>query len=288
MCPACHGKLDIRATVAACSECFAEFPVINGVPILLTDALSNQQEHQKTYYDAEYGAYAEYTPANWRVSFNRRIFAALGLPESGGPFLDVGVGGSGATVIEAARAGVTGAGCDLSVDGVSTARRFAEAEGVSERLTFAVCAAEQLPFADGSFGCASMVAVLEHLDDDRVAAAELARVVRPGGRVWVTVPNAYRHIPMPLWPWYAFHDRRVGHKRHYDNGALAGMMGAAGFELVAVVYSGHPVKVTQFALDHVLRGSSRDRVWWDLERRDHVHSDRARGALQLNGVFERP
>jgi ubiquinone/menaquinone biosynthesis C-methylase UbiE len=49
----------------------------------------------------------------------------------------------------------------------------------------------QLPYADASFDRALCLDVLEHLtpDDQPRALAELFRVVRPGGEVFVTVPN---------------------------------------------------------------------------------------------------
>jgi SAM-dependent methyltransferase len=287
VCPVCQGALIDAGDSLECTGCGVRYPVTETVPLLIGPALSSQHEHQQEYFNAEYVEYGTYAPENWRISFNQRIFAALDLPSSGGPYLDVGVGGSGATVIEAARSGVAAAGCDLSLSGIRAARRAARSEGVAGRVTLVVSAAEALPFADGAFGAASIVAVLEHLDDDRRAASELARVVRPGGRVWVTVPNAYRHIPLPLWPWYAYHDRRIGHKRHYDRDRLSSLMSAAGFEPVCVSFSGHPVKVAQFALDRIAPRNRRERLWWHLERRDHAKADRPRGALQLNAVFAR-
>ena len=46
-----------------------------------------------------------------------------------------------------------------------------------------------LPFEDCVFEVVVMSDVLEHVDDDRVTAAEIIRVLKPGGRVVVTVPN---------------------------------------------------------------------------------------------------
>jgi SAM-dependent methyltransferase len=46
----------------------------------------------------------------------------------------------------------------------------------------------RLPFADGTFDRVIASEVMEHLPDDRAAAAELARVLRPGGTLAVTVP----------------------------------------------------------------------------------------------------
>ena len=50
-------------------------------------------------------------------------------------------------------------------------------------------AGEALPFAEGSFDLILSHEVLEHVQDDRRAAAEMARLLRPGGRVVVFVPN---------------------------------------------------------------------------------------------------
>jgi SAM-dependent methyltransferase len=46
-----------------------------------------------------------------------------------------------------------------------------------------------LPFDNGGFDCVVSIDVLEHLDDDQPFLGELRRVLRPGGRAVVTVPN---------------------------------------------------------------------------------------------------
>jgi SAM-dependent methyltransferase len=66
-------------------------------------------------------------------------------------------------------------------------------------------AGERLPFADASFDLAIAWDVVEHVQDPALLLAELARVLRPGGRVLLTVINrfAYRdpHYHMPLLNW---------------------------------------------------------------------------------------
>jgi hypothetical protein len=47
---------------------------------------------------------------------------------------------------------------------------------------------ESLPFADGSVDGALSLAVLEHVRDPFTCAREIARVVRPGGRIYIVVP----------------------------------------------------------------------------------------------------
>jgi SAM-dependent methyltransferase len=190
-------------------------------------------------------------------------------------------------VIEAARQGVDASGCDLSIEGVLAARGFARDEGVNDHAHFVVCAAEALPFADSSFSTASAVALLEHLEDDRPAVTELARVLRPGGLLWLTVPHAFRFMPPPVWPFYWWHDRRIGHKRHYDEERLVRLCEAAGLEHVRTAYSAHPVKILQFGGAKLFR-RMRDRhssAWWRLERLDRRAESRRWGAMHLNAVF---
>jgi len=53
-----------------------------------------------------------------------------------------------------------------------------------------VCAAgEGLPFPDGDFDLILSHEVLEHVQDDRAAVSEMIRVLKPGGRIVVFVPN---------------------------------------------------------------------------------------------------
>lgn len=71
-----------------------------------------------------------------------------------------------------------------------------------------------LPFPDATFDAVITSEVLEHIWDDRGAIRELVRVLRPGGRMAVTVPTR--------WPervsWaidHRYHDRPGGHVRIY-------------------------------------------------------------------------
>jgi ubiquinone/menaquinone biosynthesis C-methylase UbiE len=53
----------------------------------------------------------------------------------------------------------------------------------SDRPRFVVGDLTRLPFADGSFDCATCGYVLEHLPDARLGLSELARVLTPGARM---------------------------------------------------------------------------------------------------------
>ena len=73
-------------------------------------------------------------------------------------------------------------GLDLTVAMLERARRVAVEEDL-QNLSFACGNAYALPFADGAFDLASCGYSLHHMSDPLAVLRELARVVRPGGRV---------------------------------------------------------------------------------------------------------
>jgi ubiquinone/menaquinone biosynthesis C-methylase UbiE len=250
---------------------------------------SKQQASQAKLYDRFWAGYtSEYKLENWHRSFITRIFGALGIPEND-PYLDIGVGSPGATVIEAARLGADAVGCDLSSAAIERCRKFAASEGQADRASFEVCPAEELPFGDAHFGAASLVSVLEHIDDDERAVRELARVVRCGGRVWLTVPNHLSHYPIGLRQVMKAYYRRVGHVREYSPGTLGPLFAAHGFRPLAFRYTGHPMKLVQVALAMLSHEAKHgdSKLWWRLEKADLARQCSARGAIQLSAVFER-
>ena len=87
-----------------------------------------------------------------------------------------------------------------------------------------------LPFTDGSLDRIIASEVLEHIPDDRGAIAELARVLRSGGRMAVTVPSRFpERINWALDRDY--HDIPGGHIRIYRREVLEARLEAAGLLL---------------------------------------------------------
>jgi SAM-dependent methyltransferase len=112
-------------------------------------------------------------------------------------------------------------GTDFSVD----ALRYCSRRGHSRLATADF---HDLPYRDDSFDLVSCIDVLEHLRDDRRAAAELARVLAPGGLLVMTVP-AYQF----LW---GDHDELYGHFRRYRVSGLKRRLGEAGLEVLRATY----------------------------------------------------
>ena len=114
----------------------------------------------------------------------RRSMVAAIDPRPGQRVLDVATG-TGLVAFELARRGgceVTG--LDQSEEMLARARaRLAADPGLADRVTFVRGDAERLPFEDGEFDALTFTYLLRYVDDRAATMRELARVVRPGGRI---------------------------------------------------------------------------------------------------------
>lgn len=150
-------------------------------------------------------------------------YRRLGL-QAGERLLDVGAG-AGRHAFEGARRGASVVAVDI--DGASL--KDMAAAGVDGCVQGS---ALDLPFEDASFDRVIAAEVMEHIGDDRAALRELARVVRPGGVLAVTVP---RWLPeLVCWALTdEYHAPFVegGHVRIYRESALRSRIEAAGFDV---------------------------------------------------------
>lgn len=88
-----------------------------------------------------------------------------------------------------------------------------------------------LPFGDGSFDRIIASEVLEHIPADEAAMAELARVLRPGGTMAVTVPRAGPEFVN--WALSGeYHSVPGGHVRIYRRGELVNRLEGTGLRVV--------------------------------------------------------
>jgi demethylmenaquinone methyltransferase / 2-methoxy-6-polyprenyl-1,4-benzoquinol methylase len=99
------------------------------------------------------------------------------------------------------RYGCAVVGLDQSADMLRVARTR---DGVFEKVIEA--RAERLPFTDASFDHLTFTYLLRYIDDPAATMRELARVVKPGGRVAMVEFGVPRGIWRPLWWLYT----RVG------------------------------------------------------------------------------
>ena len=151
--------------------------------------------------------------------------------------LDAGCG-SGRHLCESFRTpGVDVAGVDLNRDDLGKARGFLSLMAKEQKGLWLVAQADvtKLPFAGGSFDVVICSEVLEHIEDNRTAVAELVRVLKPIGDLVVTVPR--------FWPericWAisrAYHREPGGHIRIYRKGELMSLLEAAGVRCRRIRY----------------------------------------------------
>jgi len=154
---------------------------------------------------------------------------------AGDRLLDLGCG-FGRHAYEAARRGADVVALDAGLDEVlGVAAVFAAMAEQGELADGTEVATVQgdgyrLPFPDGAFDRVICSEVLEHLHDDRAAMAELARVLRDGGTMAVTVPR----FGPELVNWALsdeYHGVEGGHVRIYRRSQLLDRLRGAGLEV---------------------------------------------------------
>ncbi|MBN1585136.1 class I SAM-dependent methyltransferase [Candidatus Uhrbacteria bacterium] len=105
-------------------------------------------------------------------------------------------GGNGRFALHLLRRGHRVIETDIAHGSVERVRRTALDAGLTNGL-YAIVDAERLPFRDGSLGAVFMVASLHHLPHPDVAIREIARVLKPGGRLLILREPA-------SWQYYLF------------------------------------------------------------------------------------
>lgn len=150
--------------------------------------------------------------------------------------LDLGAG-NGRHAYEAFRRGIRVVAADFNHADMAECRSMCGAmEEVGEAPAGGLAAAAvadgaRLPFPDGAFDRIIAAEVMEHIPDDEAAIAEVARVLRPGGTLAVTVPSWLPEVV--CWKLSdEYHAPKVefGHVRIYTERELRRKLAGAGLE----------------------------------------------------------
>jgi len=193
--------------------------------------------------------------------------------------LDLGCG-AGRHAFEAYRRGARVIAADLDLKelaGVGDMFGAMRAEGESgpPAQAAAIAAdATRLPFADGSFDAVIVAEILEHVPNDTAALTEVARVLRPGGVIAVTVPA---WLPERIC-WRLsddYHTVPGGHLRIFTRGELEAKLARAGLS-VGGHHHAHALHSPYWWLkcavgvhddDHPLASAYHKLLVWDIMKR---------------------
>lgn len=158
-------------------------------------------------------------------------FERVGL-RPGATLLDIGCGEGRHTCGAFLRGGIHAVGVDLDVQNVAKTRnmlREMQRQGMGAAGKWEVLAGDttSLPFGTDAFDVVICSEVLEHIGANRLAVAELVRVLKPGGTLAVSVP---RYLPERIcWALSdAYHNNDGGHIRIYRKKELIRLLEEAG------------------------------------------------------------
>lgn len=195
----------------------------------------------------------------WRAGQERRLdkIRAAGGDRVHGRVLDNGCG-VGAYLERLAEQALAGHGLEFDWERAQAARRRVD--------NVVQAAGERLPYASASFDLVLSHEVLEHVADDRQSAREIVRVLRPGGRLVLFVPNRgypfethgvywrgnyhFGNVPLVNYLPTAMRDRLAPHVRAYRGRDLAALFDPLPVRVVqrTVIFGAYDNLIARFGL----------------------------------------
>lgn len=188
-CPACRAKLIKEDGTLKCPRCKSDYPVKNGVPILLLPSAREQIDSILSQKDGESMA-QEY---NRRASFFLRLLRPPDIHFNAGLNLS---GSEGDMLYEPGK-------LVLNLGGGPHRYRSNEITlniGLFPNVDI-VGDAHNIPFSDGILDTVICNAVLEHVSDPAIVVKEIYRVLKPKGQIYIEVPFFwfYHGYPCDFW-----------------------------------------------------------------------------------------
>ncbi len=255
-CPAC-GDTFARTGLAYGGSAYLQCPRCRTGRIATVPA--------KTVLRTRYGVeYPERFPPQQIVAPRAEMFSSildcLASPAGETRLLDIGCGG-GHLLASACRRGWRAAGTDVSHGACVTAGTLG--------CPAAQADAAALPFRDACADAVCLVNILDHTPDPVTTLQEAFRVLVPGGRVIIRVPNAAFHRPWvrvltalgPLVRWRGWDRYPVLHVFAFSPDGLRRIVQRAGFRITlvrnSVLAAEHPDEHRQGPRARILHGMFR-------------------------------
>lgn len=213
-CQACRALFEGESWV--CPSCGFKPREVMGFPLLAPALEDSQAGYQIAYFDE---IHLLEDSSFWFRARNDLILWAMAtyFPQAG-QFLETGCGtGYVLKGLRCAFPDLALWGSELSSRGLTIAAK--RVEGVH----FLQMDARDVPFTD-AFDVVGMFDVLEHIPEDGQVLGQIARALRPGGGLLITVPQH-------PWLWSEV-DQFARHVRRYRKADLISLLRASGFDVV--------------------------------------------------------
>ncbi len=266
-CPACRGDLRWAADSATCTACGTEYPVAEGIPVLLPRSAGDTwKEQQAAFFDRADETYEISRPHgtgnlySWLLGEKfRRSLAGLRATPPGTLALTV-CGGSGLDAEYLARAGFHVIASDISLEAARRTRERAERYALP--IVPIVADVEALPFRDRSIDLVYVHDGLHHLEAPLLGLQEMLRTAR--GAASVNEPARAQATLLATRVGLAEHYEDAGNFiARFDPDELEAIVREAGFEIVqneryAMLYRHEPGTISRVLSTPGMFGAARN------------------------------
>jgi SAM-dependent methyltransferase len=186
-CPECHASIRVDSEGIQCQHCLAKFPIENGIPLFSVSAIRQKgtgttpEKKSLSSIKSKYPFLAKLpmlikTPSLEALTRGRDRLRT---------YLDQFSGANDAVIVD------VGAGC----------KRYANviALDLYNYPGIDLCShAHKLPFKDNSVDMVISTSAIEHMLECSLVLAEMGRVLKPGGVIFMTAPFIYPYHPEPF------------------------------------------------------------------------------------------
>ncbi|MBN2185379.1 MAG: class I SAM-dependent methyltransferase [Candidatus Krumholzibacteriota bacterium] len=204
-----------------------------------------------------------------RIILRRHRLVAGYVPAYGDVFLDFGCGNGAQTLLFEKDFPIV-IGVDIGIGHLRELKKEAAKRGAGEKVLAICYDGGRIPLPDSSVDYSVSFEVLEHVKDEAQALKELARVLKPGGSLAISVPNRWwvfethgADLPLLRWnrvPFFSWlpkkiHDR-YARARIYTKKEIERKLRGAGFDIERKIYVTAPMDVVKWrALQRFLRST---------------------------------
>jgi len=181
-CIYCRGRLVREAERLCCTSCGREFFFKNDIAEMVDKRRASEADllikrfYDEFPYDIDAGqVYEKLSP------FSKKVFSSV---KPGDRVVDVGCG-VGRNIRRFMELGCSVIGVDQSISSLRRIRR------IDSEIELVNASVFNLPFNDEVFDVVTSVGVLHHTGDARRAFVELARILKPGGTLYLSIYRKY-------------------------------------------------------------------------------------------------